>query len=541
MTKSKKSLIEQFKNGIEEFSQEFVSNKIYRKKFSKGPKIIHDPLWGTISLNPWEVAILDLPLFQRLRQIHQTSLVSYVFPGCSHTRFEHTLGVLQQSQNLIDAVNRQYDTDKPIFEKSTIRNLRLAALFHDCGHSCFSHITEDLYEACPDMAAFFKTGELGKCHPHEAFSALILKSKAVRNFIEEINKFYDPIQLDVDKAANAIIGKPPDGDKKKYYETQVINGPFDADKLDYIFRDAHYSGIPVGLDLDRLWASCKIGTTDSGENVLTLHQASVAPLEQILFSKINLFSIVYQHPKVRAAEKMFQSIIEEAKKNPGKVSFNVSGRKLDLNRATDYLWLTDEIFFAEALRRNQDDYLHKKIHDIRYRRLLVRALTINNDTVGEDCREDFLQLRKLNQRSAATYKAKRNIAKEILNKSGLKSKINISDVWIDFPSDPSFGEADRTYVRTASKKLRKVSELFPIGYWSELYQKYKWRGHVFCPLEYQQEIYQAALEVFKNKTFNLRFDKSAGETSHVKTPISTLKRKSNGVQNFTSISSIDSL
>ncbi|HPJ69058.1 MAG TPA: HD domain-containing protein [Desulfobacteraceae bacterium] len=521
MTAQNNSLLNNFRKGIEDFAQEFVGNSLYRRKFPEGPKIIHDPLWGTFKLEAWEVALLDLPLFQRLRQIHQTSLVSYVFPGCSHTRFEHTLGVIQQAQKLIDAVNKQDTPDKHRFEPSSIRNIRLAALFHDCGHSCFSHISEDLYESCPDMTAFFKTNELPKCHPHEAFSALILKSKVVRDYIGEIEDHYD-IELDIEKAANAIVGPTSESEKRKHYEIQVINGPFDADKLDYIFRDAHFSGIPVGLDLDRLWSSCKVHKSETGEHLLTLHQASVAPLEQILFSKINLFSIVYQHPKVRAAEKMFQAIIEDAKEKPSEIFFEISGRKLDLNRATDYLWLTDEIFFSEALRRNKEDYLHRKIHDIRYRRLLVRALTINNDTIADDSGGGFLQLRKLNQRGYDTYKTRRDIAFEILKTAALEDKLSIRDIWVDFPSDPSFGEADRTYVRTASGKLRKVSDLFPIHYWTELYQKYKWRGHVFCPLKYQQEIYEASLEFFKGDPFKLRFKKSAGETCHVKSPKSTI-------------------
>jgi len=520
-TTSEDGALIEFHKGIQEFAKEFVENPSYQRQFPKDPKIIHDPLWGTIKLEPWEVFLLDLPLFQRLRQIHQTSLVSYVFPGCNHSRFEHTLGVIQQASRLIEAVNAQSPFDKPRFEHKTVRNLRLAALFHDCGHSCFSHISEDLYSSCPDMVAFDNTDEFPECHPHEALSALILKSDPVRQLIDKIGSRYE-IELDVEKAANWIMGKPSeDGGSKKHYETQVINGPFDADKLDYIFRDAHYSGIPIGLDLYRLWASCKVGEADNGDLVLTLHQASVAPLEQILFSKINLFAIVYQHPKVRAAERMFQSIIESAKKSPESIHFNISGRQLDLNRATDYLWLTDEVFFSEALRRGQNDQLHKRVHDIRYRRFFVRALTISSDTVDNKCDNGgFMQLRKLNQRGIAIYQAKRDLAKEILNAAGLEDKIGIEHIWVDLPSDPSFGEADRTFVRTAAGSLRKISTLFPIHYWSELFQKYKWRGHVFCPQEYQQQIHEAALDVFK-KQFDLKFKKSAGETAHVPNPKST--------------------
>ncbi len=248
MTDTDANVLSTFYKGINEFTEEFAAEK-YRRPFPNAPKIIHDPLWGTIRLEPWEIVLLDLPLIQRLRQVQQTSLVSYVFPGCNHNRFEHTLGVVQQTQRLIDAVNRQYPSNRPVFRPTTVRSLRLAALFHDCGHSCFSHISEDLYESCDDMTAFFESGVFPSGHPHEALSALILNSKPVKQFIEEIAKHYK-IDFDIEMAANWIIGKSAEsGGKKKHYETQVINGPFDADKLDYILRDAHYSGLPVGLDL----------------------------------------------------------------------------------------------------------------------------------------------------------------------------------------------------------------------------------------------------------------------------------------------------
>lgn len=508
-----------FYKHIDEFAEEFVGKAECRGKWPKEPKIIHDPLWGTIKLHPWEVALLDLPLFQRLRQIHQTSLVSYVFPGCSHTRFEHTLGVIQQTQKLVDAVNvnvhNRSDTDVP-YNSTLIRNLRLAALFHDCGHSCFSHISEELYGSCPDIKALFQTQAVPECHPHEAISALILCSKPVREYIQDISVHYER-SFDIDHAANYIMGTPAMSTApERYYDTQIISGPFDADKLDYLFRDAHYSGIPVGLDLDRLWASCSIERSEENGEVLTLHQASVAPLEQILFSKANLFSIVYQHPKVRAAEKMFHGVIESVQSNDDQY-FQIGERKIKFNRATDFLWVTDEGFFSEALRRKPDDPLHKKIHDIRYRRFLVRALTISHDTINSKCEGEYLQLRKLNQNSPGTYEAKRKIALSIIDAAGLQDKIDPFDVWVDIPKDPKFGEADRTIVRTTSGKTRKASDFFPIHYWSELYQKYKWRGHVFCPVQYQQRIHEAAIDVFKNR-FGLRFQKSAGEVSHVPDP-----------------------
>lgn len=496
-------------DGIEEFAEEHVGNKEYEYPLPKSQKIIHDPVWGTIRLHPWEVAVLNLPLFQRLRQIRQTSLVCYVFPGCNHTRFEHTLGVLQQSQRLADAVNDQYDADKIPFDNNLLRDIRLAALFHDCGHSCFSHISEEVYEFCPDIQALFSDPDFPKCNPHEALSALILKSKPVRKFLQRLETKYN-VQFGVDRAANWIMGENAADQSSQRFVTQVINGPFDADKLDYIFRDSHYSGIPLGLDLYRLWATCKVSTNpDTNEKILVLHQASVAPLEQILFNKTNLFAIVYQHPKVRAAEKMFHLIVEYIRKHPKKC-FESSGRKIPLKNAVDFLWFTDDTFFAEALRRPRGDELHKLIHAIRYRRLFVRALTISHDTVERHCSAGYLQFRKLNQKGEKTYKARRELAQAIAKKAGT----NAEKVWVDVPGDPRYGEADRTYVSTSSGSLRKVSDLFPVHYWSDLFEKHKWRAHVFCPPAMQQRVYEAALHVFE-ESYQIQFHKSAGTSSHV--------------------------
>jgi len=133
-----------------------------------------------------------------------------------------------------------------------------------------------------------------------------------------------------------------------------------------------------------------------------------------------------------------------------------------------------------------------------------------------------MQVRKLNQRGASTYQAKRELASAILRAAHLEDTIGVRDVWVYLPSDPSFGEADRTFVRTANKSLRKVSDLFPIHYWGEQFKNYKWRGHVFCPQKYQQQIHEAALQVFKEQ-YELKFKRSAGETSHVLNPKSTAR------------------
>ena len=501
-------------DGIREFAEEYVANPEYRPRFPREPKIVHDALWGTIRLYPWEVAILDLPLFQRLRQISQTSLANYVFPGCRHSRFEHTLGVIHQTQKLGEAVNAQYHPDQrghrgePPFDNNTLRNLRLAALFHDCGHSCFSHISENTYRHLPDMVAVTQEGaEYAGCHPHEVLSALILKSDPVRTYLAELQAEYG-VEFRVDDAADCILGRSQD--KSYTYLAQVINGPFDADKLDYLFRDSHFSGLPLGLDLDRLWASCDKAThPKTGETILTLHQSSVVALEQILFNKINLFTVVYQHPKVRAAECGFQAVIEVIRQGN---RCKVAGLRLD--RAADFLWLTDSTFFAEALQRPKNHKLHRMIHDILYRRHFLRALTISKDTVKPD-KVAFQELRRLNHVSLDALKRRRELATQIWTTAGRPCEP--WQVWLDLPPSPTLAGADHTYVRAPSGELRKLTSFFPMNYWNESYMSYKWRGHVFCPGQYQQRVYEAARRVLGDE-LGLCFDKLAGAASHVPNP-----------------------
>ncbi len=495
-------------DGIEEFAVEYVANPAYQPRLPDGPKIVHDPLWGTIRLYPWEIAILDLPLFQRLRQISQTSLVSYVFPGCRHSRFEHTLGVIHQTQKLAEAVNSQWGQAAEPFDNNTLRNLRLAALFHDCGHSCFSHIAESVYRYLPDVQALtVEGGDYAGGNPHEVLSALILKSKPVRDYLDKLEDKYK-IQFDIDHAADWIVGKYQG--QNKAFAAHVINGPFDADKLDYLFRDSHFSGLPLSLDLDRLWACCGVSKHPTiGATILTLHQSSVVALEQILFNKINLFSVVYQHPKVRAAECMFQAVIRLIQETNG---CRIAGRRLD--KATDFLWLTDSTFFAEALKRDKEHRLHTIIHDILYRRHLVRALTISKDTLEKDSAA-FLEIRRLNHTSQEDACERRNLSEAIWKEAGKPCEPH--QVWLDLPPSPGLGGADHTYVRAPSNELRKLTSFFPINYWNESYMSYKWRGHVFCPYECQQAVYRAAKKVFEDR-FGAKFKKLAGALSHVPEP-----------------------
>jgi hypothetical protein len=349
------------------------------------------------------------------------------------------------------------------------------------------------------------------CHPHEILSALILKSSHVKDYVNKLEEKYR-VQFKIDEAADWIVGKY--SEKNSAYLAHVINGPFDADKLDYLFRDSHFSGLPLSLDLDRLWASADLGRhPDTDATILTLHQSSVVALEQILFNKINLFTIVYQHPKVRAGECVFQAAIRRIRMTDG---YNLAGRAL--NKATDFLWITDSTFFSDALRRPKNHELHRMIHDILYRRHPVRAITISPDTQEGKTDNDkaaFRELRRLNYNAPEDVEERRELASEIWKQAG--EPCDEDQVCLDLPPSPTLAGADHTYVRAASGSLRKLTDFFPMNYWNQSYMSYKWRGHVFCPYSCQQAVYVAAKKVFEER-YGLRFKRLAGDASHVPSP-----------------------
>ena len=131
---------------IEEFLENFLPDNT---QFGSN-KVIHDGLWGTLKLNPCEICIIDTPLLQRLRQIHQTGCSYLIFPSTTHTRFEHTLGVMRKIDRLGEAIIKA-DPDEKRINQDDINDMRLGALLHDVGHGFYSHTSEEIYGSLPQI------------------------------------------------------------------------------------------------------------------------------------------------------------------------------------------------------------------------------------------------------------------------------------------------------------------------------------------------------------------------------------------------------
>ena len=222
----------------------------------RSPKEFNDPVWGTLVLSPFEVCFIDSPLFQRLRQIRQLGVVHFIYPSSLHTRFEHVMGSAHLVGALMDAINQH--ASSPVVLPGLYNTMRLAAFSHDVGHGVMSHVSENSVSrshAAVRIGREFadEVADNDGVSLSEINAYLMVGSNAFRALVNRIRGIYpdhtlvdDPITL----MQQAIIGQAVENTIPLLQE--LISGPYDADKLDYMKRDAYMSGVPVVTDIGRL-------------------------------------------------------------------------------------------------------------------------------------------------------------------------------------------------------------------------------------------------------------------------------------------------
>lgn len=222
-------------------------------------KTIRDSVHGNVRLSEAETAVLDTPEMQRLRGIKQLGFAYLVYPGANHTRFEHSVGVMHISGMFGEKAGE--DPGK----------IRLAGLLHDVGHLPFSHLLE---------------GVLKKSH--EKLSVEKIKKGKIAEILVEYG--FSPGEI-------AETVKDP-----------VISGPLGTDRLDYLCRDAHYSGVAYGvIDLDRI-----IDVMERKGGEIVVSSKGVQTAESVLLARYLMFPTVYNHRVVRIAGRMLERALEFA-------------------------------------------------------------------------------------------------------------------------------------------------------------------------------------------------------------------------------------
>jgi len=248
------------------------------------PKRIYDPIHRFIELEAGEVALLELPVVQRMRRLRQLGLAYLAFPSAEHSRFSHALGALAIGTRVYDALFAGVPS-----ANAQRRLLRASLLLHDLGHGPFSHASE--------AALGIK---------HEARTRAILALPAVRGAIEA---------LDVDPAAVlALITGTPDADPVL---RELVSGPnLDADRMDYLLRDAYFTGVAVGTyDVEQLVASLRV-IDAGGRPVLGIDGRGMVALESFVLARYMMFATVYFHHTTRAFERVLGDVLHQLWPDP---------------------------------------------------------------------------------------------------------------------------------------------------------------------------------------------------------------------------------
>lgn len=236
-------------------------------------KIINDPVYGLININSELVfTLIQHPYFQRLRNIHQLGLSHLVYPGATHTRFQHSIGAMHLMQNALKTL-----IEKGVDITTKEQEATLAAiLLHDIGHTPFSHALEN----------FFVPGS-----SHEAFTHLI---------IQRLNQ---ELQGALDLTIQII-----DNQYHKHFLHQLVSSQLDVDRLDYLNRDSFYTGVSEGV----IGAERIIKMLHVKDGQLVAESKAVYSIEKFIISRRLMYWQVYLHKTVHVAEQMLIKTLERA-------------------------------------------------------------------------------------------------------------------------------------------------------------------------------------------------------------------------------------
>lgn len=285
---------------------------------SEKKKFIRDSVYGDINLNKFEVSIMDMPQFQRLRRIKQLGLISLIYPGANHTRFEHSIGTMNLGSKLAEELE---------LEKDEIELIRTSALLHDIGHGPFSHVSEGVLSV-----------------PHEKLTEYVIKNTSMKDLLEE--------KFNVNEIVDIINGRGHLG--------PIVSGELDVDRMDYLLRDSHNTGVAYGvIDYERIISNLKL------ENGLIFDIKGVQAAEGALVSRYFMYPSVYQHHTTRVVNSMFRRALKRT----------IDEKIIDENDIYKY----DDNDMISIFRHCDNPFVNDIMNRLDTRRIMKRVKTIRLD------------------------------------------------------------------------------------------------------------------------------------------------------------------
>lgn len=261
---------------------------------NRHPSAIYDVLYGFIPITEWEERIINSPFFQRLRWIRQLGFANYIFPGAEHNRFAHVIGVMHSMEQMLRALGlavsekELHDRRSKSAEAMLHKSLRIAALLHDIGTFPFSHAIEYAYIRHGNDKRRTKGGQKELPNSHEHLGSFIVKNTDYEGGITRILKEYG---FDVQ-----MISKIIKGDSPSLVANQLMHSDLDADRMDYLIRDSHYTGIKYGM-FDREYILANLETYDAGagQTAFGVRDNAIHAIEDFLIARFSWYSQVIKN------------------------------------------------------------------------------------------------------------------------------------------------------------------------------------------------------------------------------------------------------
>ncbi len=277
---------------------------------------IKDPIHGSIGLSEAEEAVIETLEFQRLRQIKQLGFAEYSFPGATHTRFLHSLGVMHLAGRAFDSVFRSFKFSNDGAKSRLRRALRLGALLHDIGHGPLSHTTEDVMPNVSELdIKAYSSRERGyaidptRKATHEDYSIKMVTDSDLAACIAKSSK--DLTGLHIACLIDRGLRAPDDffidqGLDFRPILSQIVSSEMDVDRMDYLQRDAYFCGANYGsIELDWLIGNLTFHET-KGKIHLALNRRALYTFDDFLISRHHMYLMVYFHHKSIIFEEMLQ-------------------------------------------------------------------------------------------------------------------------------------------------------------------------------------------------------------------------------------------
>ena len=369
---------------------------------------VRDPIHDYIDLNSLQAKLVDTPAYQRLRWIKQLGPINLVYPGANHTRHEHCMGTCHVIGKMADSIGLN-SSDKQL--------VSVAGLLHDLGHTAFSHLGD----------------EVKGVEDHVIRTTNIISNTDLSDIISD--EGLDPHEINQIILGNHKLGS-------------LVSGDLDGDRLDYLVRDAHYTGVSTGVDMGRL-----IATMSMSDSNLVIKGKGLTAVEALLTARSTMYSTVYFHPFARGAQLMLARAANHA----------ISSDRFSID---DFVNFTDHKFLSEL---NNAGGLSRKISsNFENRRIVKRVVSMTKEQV---------ELSGLKKSQKADYE------ESISSELGIDS----SEIYVDIPPFSVMpglktkilkSDGEITFARSESRLISSLYEA----------QFDHWRGSVYGPYELKDEI-----------------------------------------------------